>query len=139
MGFVVWNQEHRDSLRAEIIHIWAAGGFAHSEVRVIGGGAELLIGMEVVNKLSLTAYFGKRYVHVGQGEWLVTVRNGKNDGGGFPLPPTARGYATLGDSTAHIKSARFNSWPPGEISIMIAKLKRPQIRKRSGGGELATW
>ena len=57
MEFVVADQESKDSLRAEIRPFWAGNEFSDSEVRLIGGDAELLIAMDAVRKLSLSADF----------------------------------------------------------------------------------
>ena len=51
--------------------------------------------METVGGLDITAVFGKRKPHCGQGEWHVATRNKKNRRVS-PLPPTARGCARLG-------------------------------------------
>ena len=61
MEFVFRDNESTVSVNSEITHILVGGEFAHSEVRVIGGWAELLLRRWALGGLRLTADFGKRY------------------------------------------------------------------------------
>ena len=61
-------------------------------VRLISGGADLLVGVGIIGKLDITVGFGKRKFHIGMGEWRVATRNRANRCV-IPLVPTARGYA----------------------------------------------
>ena len=77
--------------------------FLHVRVRLISGGDDLLLGIRIIGQLIITVGFGKREFHIGHGEWQVVTRNEKIDG--YPLVPTARGYAKLGEYFAKLKIA----------------------------------
>ena len=50
--------------------------------------------MGTITQLCIEADFGRRTIHVGQGEWQVVPRNAGNRWV-FPLAQTARGYTKL--------------------------------------------
>ena len=64
--FVIRNRAVRRTVRPPYL---GRKEFAPTEVRLIGGGAEFPLGVEVATKLRLSVDFGKRYFHVFQGEW----------------------------------------------------------------------
>ena len=91
-------QDSRYSPRSTIAPIWVGGRGGRGQlqpvkVRLIGGGAELPPGMDVIGELRLTVCFGKR-TPIGQGERNALARNTKNRRV-LPLVLTARGYSEL--------------------------------------------
>ena len=57
------------------LHIYVATQFLPATVRLISGGAELLLGVRIIEKLDITVGFGKRKFQIGQGEWQAMTRN----------------------------------------------------------------
>ena len=70
-------QESGGSEHAIILPIWVGGRFRPVRVRLIGGEAELLSGMDIIGKLRIAADFGKRnfcILGVVSGKrWLASV------------------------------------------------------------------
>ena len=67
-----------DSDRAVILHILIGDQFLPVRVRLISGGAVLLLEMEIIGKLNITVGYGKREFHIGHGEWKAMTRKKKN-------------------------------------------------------------
>ena len=71
-------------------------GLRHVRVRLVGGDAELLVGVDIIQKLRMAVYFGKRNFQIWKGEWRAMGRNG-GIRWVFTLPPAARGYTKSGE------------------------------------------
>ena len=119
-------------MRATIAPIWVGGEFIPAKGRLIGGGSALLLGMELVRKLSLTVGFGKRYFHVAQGEWHVAVRNCECRWV-YPLAPTARGCAKLAAYFSKIINFEVEVSEVDAYCDTGCEVKRCQIRNMIGG------
>ena len=71
--------------------------------RLISGGAELLLAMQITGELNITVGFGKREFHIGQGEWEVVTRNEANRWV-FPMSQPRAGAQNWGNMPARSKS-----------------------------------
>ena len=60
-----------------ILPIWVGNQFRSVIARLIGGDAELLVGLGIITKLRRKVGFGKRFSHIAHGEWEVMTRNGR--------------------------------------------------------------
>ena len=59
-------------------------------MRLIGGNAEFLLGIDIIGGLCIAVDFGERNFHILNVEWELVTRSGGL--WAFPLAPTARGY-----------------------------------------------
>ena len=75
LKFVLRNQASRGSERAIILPICGVSQFRPVRVRLIGGGAELPIWADIVEKLCAAVDFRERNAHIGQGDWNAMTRN----------------------------------------------------------------
>ena len=78
------SRESGASHHSIIVSIWVAGGFRLVRVRLVGGDSELLLAMNIIEKLRIKVDFAHRNSHIGQGEWRAMARNG---GKSMRIPP----------------------------------------------------
>ena len=63
-----------------ILPIWVGSRLRPVRLRFVGGDAELLPRMDIIEKLCISVDFSKRIAHVGLGERQAVTRNGGIDG-----------------------------------------------------------
>ena len=106
-------------------------------MRLIGGGAELLLGMCIIEKLRVLVDFGMRSFHVWKGERGAMARNG-GIRRVYPLAPTARFYTKLGwvgwwgDILRKCKIAIYTFYRHRRISGVFRALGKFQLRNNKG-------
>ena len=94
LRFAFGNHQVRASDASTALPIWANGSVKPVRSRLISGGTELLLRMNIVKKLDSAVCAGSDRFHVGQGKWGMMTFN-DNRHWVFPLVPTACAYAKL--------------------------------------------
>ena len=83
--------------------MWVGNNSRPVRVRLIGGDAELIFGVGIIEKMRIKGDFGKRNFHVGHREEQVVTRSGGNRWV-FALPPTASGRKKLAEYLAKMEN-----------------------------------